>query len=94
MKNIKILKIRNDLDKLDDKFLKLIKKRTNLVREILRNKKFKKDIIDRKRIAKILKNITTKSKKMKIDPKISNIIWKSMIRAYIDFEYSNFKKRK
>ncbi len=94
MKNIKILKIRNDLDKLDDKFLKLIKKRTNLVREILRNKKFKKDIIDRKRIAKILKNITTKSKKMKIDPKISNIIWKSMIRAYIDFEYRNFKKRK
>ena len=94
MKNIKILKIRNDLDRLDDKFLKLIKKRTNLVREILRNKKFKKDIIDRKRIAKILKNITTKSKKMKIDPKISNIIWKSMIRAYIDFEYRNFKKRK
>ena len=94
MKNIKILKIRNDLDKLDDKFLKLVKKRTNLVREILRNKKFKKDIIDRKRIAKILKNITTKSKKMKIDPKISNIIWKSMIRAYIDFEYRNFKKRK
>ena len=94
MKNIKILKIRNDLDKLDDKFLKLIKKRTNLVKEILRNKKFKKDIIDRKRIAKILKNITTKSKKMKIDPKISNIIWKSMIRAYIDFEYRNFKKRK
>ena len=93
MKNIKILKIRNDLDRLDDKFLKLIKKRTNLVREILRNKKFKKDIIDRKRIAKILKNITTKSKKMKIDPKISNIIWKSMIRAYIDFEYRNFKKR-
>ena len=94
MKNIKILKIRNDLDKLDDKFLKLVKKRTNLVREILRNKKFKKDIIDRKRIAKILKNINTKSKKMKIDPKISNIIWKSMIRAYIDFEYRNFKKRK
>ena len=94
MKNIKILKIRNDLDSLDYKFLKLIKKSTNLVREILRNKKFKKDIIDRKRIAKILKNITTKSKKMKIDPKISNIIWKSMIRAYIDFEYRNFKKRK
>ena len=94
MKNIQILKIRNDLDKLDDKFLKLIKKRTNLVKKILSNKKFKKDIIDRKRIAKILKNINSKSKKMKIDPKISNIIWKSMIRAYIDFEYRNFKKRK
>tara|TARA_B100000941_G_C28407334_1_gene501505 strand:+ start:499 stop:783 length:285 start_codon:yes stop_codon:yes gene_type:complete len=94
MKNIQILKIRNDLDRLDDKFLKLIKKRTNLVKKILSNKKFKKDIIDRKRIAKILKNINSKSKKMKIDPKISNIIWKSMIRAYIDFEYRNFKKRK
>ena len=41
MVNKKILKIRKDLDKLDNKFLNLIKKRTLLVNEIVRNKKLK-----------------------------------------------------
>ncbi len=93
MINKNILKIRKDLDKLDDLFLNLIKKRTFLVNQILKNKKFKKDIVDKKRIKKILLNIKRKSKKKKIDPKITNKIWKSMIGAYIDFEYRNFNKK-
>ena len=56
MINKKILKIRKDLDKLDNKFLNLIKKRTLLVNEIVRNKKFKKDIVDKKRITILKKN--------------------------------------
>ena len=56
------------------------------------NKKFKKDIVDKKRISVILRNIASKSKKKKIDPKITNRIWKSMIRAFIDYEFRNFKK--
>ena len=93
MINKNILKIRKDLDKLDDLFLNLIKKRTFLVNQVLKNKKFKKDIVDKKRIKKILLNIKKKSKKKKIDPKITNKIWKSMIGAYIDFEYRNFNKK-
>ena len=65
MKNSNILKIRKKLDKLDDKLLNLIKKRTYLVNQILKNKKFKKEIIDKKRIKVILKNILIKSKKKK-----------------------------
>ena len=60
--------------------------------QVLKNKTFKKDIVDKKRIKIILKNITNKSIKKKIDPKITNKIWKSMIRAYIDYEYRNFNK--
>ena len=93
MPNKNILKIRKDLDKLDDLFLNLIKKRTFLVNQVLKNKKFKKDIVDKKRIKKIFFNIKKKSKKKRIDPKITNRIWKSMIGAYIDFEYRNFKKK-
>ena len=52
MKNEKLLKIRKKLDKLDDKFLSLIKKRTLLVNQVLLTKKFKKQIIDKKRIKK------------------------------------------
>ena len=92
MVNKNILRIRNKLDKLDMVFLKLIKKRTFLVNQVLKNKKYKKEIIDRKRIKIILNNIANKSKENKIDPKITSRIWKSMIRAFIDYEYRNFKK--
>ena len=92
MVNKNIYKIRKKLDKLDDQLLKIIKKRTNLVNLVIKNKKFKKDIVDKKRIAVILRNIKKKSKKNKIDPKITLKIWKSMIRAFIDYEFRNFKK--
>ena len=88
-----IIKIRNKLDKLDNSLLKIIKKRTLLVDKVIKNKKFKKDIVDNKRIKVILKNIRKKSMIKKIDPKITDKIWKSMIKAYIEYEFRNFKKR-
>ena len=93
MVNKNTIKIRKKLDKLDDAFLKLIKKRSSLVNQVLKNKKFKKDIIDKKRISVILKNIVRKSKNKDIDPKITKKIWSSMIKAYIDYEFRNFKKK-
>lgn len=91
--NKKIFLIRKKLDKLDNTLLEIIKKRTKLVDLVILNKNFKKDIVDRKRISIILKNVHKKSKKKKIDPLITNKIWKSMIRAFIDYEYRNFKKK-
>ena len=93
-KNKKKLEIiRSKLDKLDDKLLSLIKYRTNLVKEVLKLKEFKKEIVDKKRINFILKKIQSKSKKLKIDPKITNRIWRNMILSYIDYEKRNFKKK-
>ena len=93
MVNKNIIKIRKDLDKLDNKFLAILKDRTKLVDLVLKNKMYKKDIVDKKRIAIIIKNISKKSKKMKIDPKITKRIWMSMIKAFIDYEFRNFKKK-
>ena len=93
MVNKNILKIRKELDKLDNSFLEILKKRSKLVDQVIKNKKFKKDIVDKKRILVILKNIRKKSKIKKIDPKITNTIWKCMINAFIDYEYRNFKKK-
>ena len=93
MVNKKILNIRKSLDKLDNQFLQIIKKRTILFDKIVKNKKFKKDIVDKKRIKIILKNIRKKSKLKKIDPKITQKIWSSMIKAYIDYEFRKFKKK-
>jgi|TARA_B100001059_G_scaffold115532_1_gene115839 chorismate mutase len=93
MINKKIILIRKQLDNLDNSLLEIIKKRTKLVDLVIKNKKFKKDIVDKKRIAIILKNISKKSIKKKIDPLITNKIWKSMIKAFINYEYRNFKKK-
>ena len=93
MANKNIINIRKKLDKLDNQFLNIIKKRTLLVDQVLKNKKFKKDIIDKNRIKIIIKNIAKKSKMKKIDPRITIKIWKTMIRSYIEYEYRNFKKK-
>ena len=80
MVNKNILKIRKKLDKLDNHLLNLIKSREHLVNQVLKNKKYKKDIVDKKRIAVIIKNIRKKSISRKIDPKITKTIWISMIK--------------
>ena len=85
--------IRSKLDKLDNKLLSLIKYRTNLVKEVLKLKEFKKEIVDINRINFILKKIHAKSKKLNIDPKITKRIWSNMIWSYIDYEKRNFKKK-
>jgi len=89
----KLNSLRIKLDKLDNELLKLIKKRSNLVNEVLKVKIFKKEIIDKKRIIFILKKIKKKSIQIKIDPKITNRIWKNMIWSFIDYEKRNFKKK-
>ena len=93
MVNKNILKIRKKLDILDNRLLDIIKKRVKLVDLVIKNKRYKKDIVDKKRISLILKNILIKSKKRKIDPIITRKIWKEMIKAFIAYEYRNFNKK-
>ena len=93
LKKKKLNIIRKRLDSLDNSLIKLIKKRTALVKDVLNLKEYKNEIVDKKRINKILKNIKKKSIQNKIDPKITKRIWINMIYAYIDFEKRNFKKK-
>ena len=93
LKRNKLSKIRLELDKLDNVLIKVIRKRTNLVKKVLALKDKKNQIVDQKRIKIILKNIRKKSIKNNIDPRVTNKIWRNMISAYIDFEKRNFKKK-
>ena len=89
----KLNQIRKKLDKLDNKLINLIKIRKNLVDEVIKQKQFKKEIIDKKLIKIILKRIKKKSINKGIDPKITNRIWKNMIWSFIDYEMKVFKKK-
>ena len=93
IKKKKLISLRKKLDVLDNALIKIIKKRTNLVDQVLNLKDFKKQIVDKKRIKTILSKIKKKSINQKIDPKITNRIWKNMIWSYIDYEKRNFKKK-
>ena len=93
IKKKKLEKLRKQLDKLDDSLIKIIKKRTNLVKQVLNLKDYKNQIVDQKRIKKILNNIKNKSVKNNIDPRITKRIWKNMIWSYIDYEKRNFRKK-
>ena len=94
MKNNNIIKLRKKLDILDNKFLNLIKKRFILVDKILKQKTSKNQIVNRKRIKIILKNIRKKSLIKKIDKNLTERIWKAIIKGSIDYEFKNFKKKK
>ena len=89
----KLNSLRKQLDKLDNDLLEIIKKRTSIVKQVLSTKEYKYEIVDKKRINKVLSNIRNKSLKNNIDPKITNRIWKNMIWSYIDFEKKNFKEK-
>ena len=93
MDKIKLIKERKKIDKIDQQLFKLIKKRTIVVKKMLALKKFKREIVDHKRINKILSVLRKKSIQNKIDPRITKRIWKSMIWSYVDYQRRNFKKK-
>ena len=78
---------------MDKNIFNLIKKRTRIVKYMLNLKQFKNQIVDRKRIKIILRNIRNKSIKNDVDPKITTRIWKAIIWGYVDFQRKNFKKK-
>jgi len=94
MKNNNIIKVRKKLDLLDNRFLNLIKRRSILINKILKEKTSKNQIVDRKRIKTILKNIRKKSLIKKIDKNLAEKIWKAIIKETINYEFKNFKKKK
>ena len=92
MNRLRLEKERKKIDKIDQQLFNLIKKRTIVVKKMLSLKKYKSEIVDHKRINEILLKLKKKSTQNKIDPRITNRIWKTMIWSYVDFQKRNFKK--
>ena len=92
MNRLRLEKERKKIDKIDQQLFNLIKKRTIVVKKMLTLKKYKREIVDHKRINEILLKLKKKSTQNRVDPRITNRIWKSMIWSYVDFQKRNFKK--
>ena len=89
----KLKKARGKIDTLDSSIFELIKQRPNVVKEMLKLKENKNQIVDQKRIRGILSKIKKKSIKNNIDPKITARIWRSMIWSYVDYQKRKFSKK-
>ena len=87
-------KARVEIDKIDEKLLPLIVKRSKMVNIALESKIKKSQIIDQKRIKSILSKVEKAAKSKSADPNLIKSIWKSMIWNFIDYEKKEFKKRK
>ena len=66
IKKKKLNKLRNELDSLDNTLLKIIKKRTAIVKQVLKLKDYKYQIVDKKRIKIILNRIKKNQLKIKL----------------------------
>ena len=88
-KNKPIEEIRLLIDEIDMKILELISKRKELVVEVVKFKN-RNQIVDQKRIEKILQRLNNKAKELDLPPQIVDNIWKSMINSFIELEEKIF----
>ena len=88
----KMSDVRKSIDAIDAKILPLMVKRSLLVNNALELKTKRSEIIDIKRINQIKKKIKSQSKKLGANPKLMSNIWVSIIKNFIEFEKTNFKK--
>ena len=92
-KNKSLNEIRKKIDELDIEILDLISKRKELVSEVI-NFKTRDQIVDRKRIQKIIDRLKKEAKKKDIPEEIIVNIWMEMIESFIKYEEKMFDKLK
>ena len=83
-------KVRKNIDKLDFQILEILSKRRREVLKVIKYKP-KSKIIDKKRIAEMLKKRISKGKKLKIESFIIERIWLTMINSFIELEKKKYK---
>ena len=87
----KLIKLGKNLDNLDNSLIKLVKKRTEIVKKVLKLKEYKNQIVDKKRIKVILNQIRSKSIRNNIDTKVTNKIWSNISIGFSDLGLSEVK---
>jgi len=93
MNNKKIGNIRKKIDLIDASLLNLIGKRTKLVDQLMKVKKNKSQIVDKKRIKEVLKKIRNESIKKSIDLKVTKKIWQNFFSTYVEYQKRKFRKK-
>ena len=83
--------IRKKIDEVDIEILDLIGERKDLVSQVI-NFKTRDQIVDKKRIDKIINRLKKEAKKKDIPNEIIIEIWMAMIQSFIKYEEKIFDK--
>ncbi|PPR36940.1 MAG: hypothetical protein CFH30_01214 [Alphaproteobacteria bacterium MarineAlpha8_Bin1] len=83
--------IRKKIDEVDIEILDLIGERKDLVSQVI-NFKTRDQIVDKKRIDKIINRLKKEAKKKDIPNEIIVEIWMAMIQSFIKYEEKIFDK--
>ena len=86
--------VRKNIDAIDNQIAKLLVKRSSFVLQATYFKTKKSQLIDRKRIARIIKRVSNVAKKQKLSPIIVEKVFRKMINQFILLETKEFNRIK
>jgi isochorismate pyruvate lyase len=86
--------IRENIDKLDKEIVILLSKRGEYVKQAARFKTTAAHIKDQKRLEQVIEKVTSYAKEIGFDPFTIEIIYRSMIDAFIQLEMNAFANLK
>ena len=86
--------VRKNIDAIDNQIVKLLIKRSFFVLQATYFKTKKSQLVDRKRIARIIKRVSNIAKKQKLSPIIVEKVFRKMINQFILLETKEFKRIK
>ncbi|MEC7834717.1 MAG: chorismate mutase [Pseudomonadota bacterium] len=84
--------VRKNIDAIDNQIAKLLVKRSSFVLQATYFKTKKSQLIDRKRIARIIKRVSNVAKKQKLSPIIVEKVFRKMINQFILLETKEFNR--
>ena len=84
--------VRKNIDTIDNQIVKLLIKRSSFVLQATYFKTKKSQLIDRKRIARIIKRVSNIAKKQKLSPIIVEKVFRKMINQFILLETKEFNR--
>jgi isochorismate pyruvate lyase len=84
--------VRENIDRIDKEIVKLIAKRSKYVVEAASFKKDEEDVKASKRVEMVINKVKTLAQENNVDSYIVEIIYRTMISSFINFELSEYKK--
>ena len=84
--------VRKNIDTIDNQIVKLLIKRSSFVLQATYFKTKRSQLIDRKRIARIIKRVSNVAKKQKLSPIIVEKVFRKMINQFILLETKEFNR--
>ena len=84
--------VRKNIDAIDNQIAKLLVKRSSFVLQATYFKTKKSQLIDRERIARIIKRVSNVAKKQKLSPIIVEKVFRKMINQFILLETKEFNR--